>query len=112
MTALRGEPETGEGRRTAENHSGEGMLMNQRIKSTPSVSSVLLMRESECGEVLQALGTRCLRSLRLKGTWEHQETKGCCSISSARMHKSNVNMVKKATNILTLFLIVLIMWVP
>ena len=40
MTALRGEPKTGEGRRTAENHSGEGMLVNQTIKSTPTVSLV------------------------------------------------------------------------
>ena len=47
MTALRGEPETGEGRRTAENHSGEGMLTNQRIKSTPTVSLVSVTHEGE-----------------------------------------------------------------
>ena len=53
-----------------------------------------------------------LKDPEVERNLEHQETKGCCSISSARMHKSNVNMVKKATNSLTLFLIVLILWVP
>lgn len=34
MRALRGEPETGEGRRMPETHSGEGMLKNSRVSST------------------------------------------------------------------------------
>ena len=57
-------------------------------------------------------GNKMLKEPEFERNLERQETKGCCSISSARMRKSNVNMVKKATNILTLFLIVLILWVP
>lgn len=58
------------------------------------------------------IGNKMLKDPEVERNLEHQETKGCCSISSARMHKSNANMVKKATNSLTLFLIVLILWVP
>ena len=76
MTALRGEPKTGEGRRTAENHSGEGMLVNQRIKSTPTVSLVNATHKREwVWGSTPGTGNKMLTDPEVQRTWRVKKPK-------------------------------------
>lgn len=73
------------------------MLVNQRPKHPGiSLKSMLLRETVSVGKALQALGTRCFTDPRFK---ELGESRNQAFFNlSARMHKSNVNMVKKAAN--------------